>query len=86
MSLQDAPKASSAHAIRALQNMGIEVSMMTGDGEITAQAIAKQVGIKPEGVWSSMSPKGKAAVVTELMQKGDVAMVSLSRLSLCTRY
>ncbi|VDB91973.1 unnamed protein product [Peniophora sp. CBMAI 1063] len=75
VSLQDAPKPSSIHAIRALQNMGIEVNMMTGDGEITAKAIAKQVGIRPEGVWSSMSPKGKAAVVTELMQKGDVAMV-----------
>ncbi|KAI0035302.1 copper P-type ATPase CtaA [Vararia minispora EC-137] len=75
VSLQDAPKPSSAPAIKALQDMGIEVNMMTGDGELTARAIAKQVGIAPEGVWSSMSPKGKASVVTELMQKGGVAMV-----------
>jgi Cu+-exporting ATPase len=49
--------------------MGIEVNMMTGDGKATALAIAKQVGIKPEGVWASMSPKGKASLVTELMEK-----------------
>ena len=60
--------------------MGIEVNMMTGDGEITARAIAKQVGIPAEGVWASMSPKGKATVVGELMAqgKGGVAMVSSS--------
>ncbi|KAJ7116001.1 E1-E2 ATPase-domain-containing protein [Mycena epipterygia] len=77
VSLSDAPKASSKYAIRALQNMGIEVNMMTGDGKITALAIAKQVGIRPEGVWAGMSPKGKATMVTELMEKyGEgVAMV-----------
>jgi len=57
--------------------MGIEVNMMTGDGRATALAIAKQVGIKPEGVWAGMSPKGKASLVTELISKpGEgVAMV-----------
>ncbi|KII87376.1 hypothetical protein PLICRDRAFT_112806 [Plicaturopsis crispa FD-325 SS-3] len=76
VSLSDAPKPSSAHAIRALNAMGIEVSMMTGDGKATALAIAKQVGIKPECVWASMSPKGKASLVTELMETGEgVAMV-----------
>ncbi|KAJ7623204.1 Cu-transporting P-type ATPase [Roridomyces roridus] len=48
ISMSDAPKASSKYAIRALQKMGIEVSMMTGDGKTTALAIAKQVGIKAE--------------------------------------
>ncbi|KAJ7612484.1 Cu-transporting P-type ATPase [Mycena polygramma] len=77
VSLSDAPKASSKYAIRALQKMGIEVNMMTGDGKTTALAIAKQVGIRPEGVWAGMSPKGKATMVTELMEKyGEgVAMV-----------
>lgn len=77
VSMADAPKPSSAYAIKALQAMGIEVNMMTGDGRATALAIAKQVGIKPEGVWAEMSPKGKAALVTELIEKhGDgVGMV-----------
>ncbi|KAJ6581508.1 Cu-transporting P-type ATPase [Mycena capillaripes] len=77
ISLSDAPKPSSKYAIRALQKMGIEVNMMTGDGKTTALAIAKQVGIRPEGVWAGMSPKGKATMVSELMEKyGEgVAMV-----------
>lgn len=79
VSLSDAPKPSSRHAIKALQDMGIEVLMMTGDGKATALAVAKQVGIKPEAVWASMSPKGKASLVTELMEKhgGGIAMVCL---------
>ncbi|KAF7356590.1 Copper P-type ATPase [Mycena venus] len=77
VSLSDAPKPSSKYAIRALQKMGIEVNMMTGDGKTTALAIAKQVGIRPDGVWAGMSPKGKATMVSELMEKhGEgVAMV-----------
>lgn len=77
ISLSDKPKKSSAQAVRALKRMGIEVYMMTGDGPGTAAAVAKQVGIKQENVWSSMSPKGKASVVGELMEKygGGVAMV-----------
>jgi len=77
MSLADEPKPSSAHAIRALRSMGIEVSMMTGDVQSTAEAIAKQVGIDTSSIWASMSPKGKAKIIEELMQKegGGVAMV-----------
>lgn len=80
VSLSDLPKPSSRHAVLALEGMGIEVNMMTGDGKAAAIAIAKQVGIRPEGVWADMSPMGKAAIVTELMQKGDggVAMVGSS--------
>ncbi|KAG2132761.1 E1-E2 ATPase-domain-containing protein [Suillus clintonianus] len=77
VSLSDAPKPSSAQAVKALQAMGIEVNMMTGDGMVTALAVAKQVGIKSEGVWANMSPKGKASLVTDLMNQGNggVAMV-----------
>ncbi|KAH7914833.1 E1-E2 ATPase-domain-containing protein [Hygrophoropsis aurantiaca] len=77
VSLSDAPKPSSAQAVRALRAMGIEVNMMTGDGMSTALSIAKQVGIKPENVWANMSPKGKASLVTDLMKQdgSGVAMV-----------
>ncbi|KAH7100122.1 heavy metal translocatin [Auriculariales sp. MPI-PUGE-AT-0066] len=77
LSMADAPKASSAHAIKALQNMGIQVHMMTGDGAVTAKAIAKRVGIPAANVSAGMSPKGKAKLVGELVEKykGGVAMV-----------
>ncbi|CAL1715489.1 unnamed protein product [Somion occarium] len=44
IALSDAPKKSTAQAIKALQSMGIDVNMMTGDSKPTAMAIAKQVG------------------------------------------
>ena len=77
IALSDASKKSSAQAIKSLEAMGVEVNMMTGDARGTALAIAKQVGIREDRVWSNMSPKGKAAVVTELMEKygGGIAMV-----------
>ena len=77
VSLSDAPKSSSRHAIKALHDMGIEVNMLTGDSKATALAIAAQVGIRPEGVWAGMSPSGKAAKIKELIeQHGDgIAMV-----------
>ncbi|KAG8950758.1 hypothetical protein FRC04_007177 [Tulasnella sp. 424] len=77
LSLSDVPKPSSKRAIAALQAMGIEVNLMTGDSETTALAVAKEVGIPPEGVWSRMSPKGKGSTITELIEKtkGGVAMV-----------
>ncbi|KZP01536.1 copper transporting p-type ATPase-like protein [Calocera viscosa TUFC12733] len=76
-SLSDEAKPSAAPAIRALQAMGIEVNMMTGDSETTAKALAKEIGIRPEGVWSRVSPKGKAKIIADLMDKdrGGVAMV-----------
>ncbi|CAE7138344.1 unnamed protein product [Rhizoctonia solani] len=73
VSLSDIPKPSSAPAIRALQAMGIQVCLMTGDSAPTAHAIASEVGIPRELVWAGMSPKGKASKIAE-MGKG-VAMV-----------
>lgn len=76
LSMSDVPKPSSMRAIRSLQEMGIKCAMMTGDSQSTALAIAEQVGIPKELVWSRMSPKGKASVITELMSKGEgVGMV-----------
>ncbi|KAG9104395.1 hypothetical protein FRC06_002949 [Ceratobasidium sp. 370] len=83
VALSDVPKPSAAPAIKALQAMGVEVCMMTGDSAPTAYAIAADVGIPRACVWAGMSPKGKATVVGELMEKeklkgkngGGVAMV-----------
>ncbi|WVW79360.1 hypothetical protein I302_101328 [Kwoniella bestiolae CBS 10118] len=77
LSLADSPKPSSAHAIRALKDMGIKVTMLTGDAEATAKAIAKEVGIDKNEVYAGVSPKGKAKIVSDLGLKdgGGVAMV-----------
>ncbi|KJD99690.1 Cu2+-exporting ATPase [Cryptococcus gattii NT-10] len=76
LALSDSPKPSSAQAIRALKAMGIKVTMLTGDAAATAQAVARQVGIDEDEVYSGISPKGKAKIVQDLGRAGGgVAMV-----------
>lgn len=77
LALSDSPKASSIHAIKALQRMGITVTLLTGDSQATAQAVAREVGIDSEEVYAGVSPKGKAKVVRDIMSRdvGGVAMV-----------
>lgn len=76
LALSDSPKPSSAQAIRALKAMGIRVTMLTGDAAATAQAVARQVGIDEDEVYSGISPKGKAKIVQDLGRaSGGVAMV-----------
>jgi Cu+-exporting ATPase len=83
LALADSPKPSSAHAIAALQRMGIIVTMLTGDAEETAKAVAREVGIDEDEVYAGVSPKGKAKIVRDLMERdnGGVAMVSELSLS-----
>ena len=45
LAAMDTPKESAAQAIAQLKNMNLEVAMLTGDNERTAQAIAQQLGI-----------------------------------------
>ena len=70
----DTVKESSKQAIEQLTKMGLEVVMLTGDNERTAQAIARQVGINT--VRSDVLPEGKANEVKSFMDQGKkVAMV-----------
>ena len=70
----DTVKESSARAIQTLHEMGIQVAMMTGDHERTAQAIAAEVGI--DRIFSEVLPQDKANYVSKLQEEGYiVAMV-----------
>ncbi|HEV3250457.1 MAG TPA: HAD-IC family P-type ATPase, partial [Puia sp.] len=67
-------KPSSAEAIKALQQMDIDVYMLTGDNPQTAAAIAVQVGIKEYK--AEILPDDKAVFIKQLQQQGKiVAMV-----------
>jgi P-type Cu+ transporter len=74
MGIADAVKPSSVHAVRALEAMGLEVVMMTGDNQRTAHVIAQEVGIVR--VFAEVRPDQKAATVAQLQAEGKVvAMV-----------
>jgi Cu+-exporting ATPase len=74
VAVADTIKDSSKEAVRRLQEMGIEVIMMTGDNERTAQAIGKEVGV--DAIIAEVLPEGKAEEVKKLQQQGKkVAMV-----------
>jgi P-type Cu+ transporter len=74
MGIVDAVKPTSIQAIRALQKLGLEVVMLTGDNRRTAETIAREVGIKH--VRAEVRPDRKAAIVTEFQRDGKiVAMV-----------
>ena len=73
IAVADTMKEDSAEAIAELKGMGIHVVMLTGDNEITANAIAKQAGV--DEVIAEVEPDGKEAVIKELKKHGKVAMV-----------
>ncbi len=74
LAVADTLKPGAAGAVAALQSMGIEVVMVTGDNEATARAIAGQVGI--DRVLAGVLPSGKAAEIARLQGEGRiVAMV-----------
>merc|ERR1711916_100137 len=74
VAISDKIKETSAQAIKEMQEMGIDLYMLTGDNEATAKAIAEQTGI--QHYKAEVLPKHKADFVKELQKQGKtVAMV-----------
>jgi P-type Cu+ transporter len=74
IAIADAIKPTSPAAIKALRKLGLEVVMLTGDNQKTAEAIAREVGIVR--VEAQVRPNQKVAKVKQLQQEGKiVAMV-----------
>jgi Cu+-exporting ATPase len=70
----DTPKPTSAEAIKRLKQLGLDPILLTGDNEVTARAVAAEVGIAE--VVADVLPSEKATVVKRLQGEGRVvAMV-----------
>ena len=74
LAVADEMKSSSLKAVQELQSMGLEVTMLTGDREETATAIAQKAGIQK--VIAGVLPDGKATAIKNLQESGKkLAMV-----------
>jgi Cu+-exporting ATPase len=70
LAIADTLKATTKAAIADLKRMGLAVTMITGDNERTAHAIAQEVGI--EDVHAGVLPQDKAREVRALQERGEV--------------
>ena len=76
IAVADEVKETSAEAIAALRTLGVDVRMLTGDNRVTAEAIARRVGLSSEQVIADVLPADKEHHVRELQDAGSkVAMV-----------
>jgi Cu+-exporting ATPase len=74
--IADPVKAESAEAIRLLRGMGLDVWLLTGDSRLTAESVARQVGIPAGRVIAEVLPEDKDATIERLQAEGrKVAMV-----------
>ena len=74
LAISDKIKDSSAAAIKEMQEMGLELYMLTGDNKATAAAVAKKAGIT--NYKAELLPQDKADYIKDLQNKGRiVAMV-----------
>jgi P-type Cu+ transporter len=72
IALHDPPKAEASLLIEVLQRRDIDVYMITGDNERTAQAIGEALGIPSENIAAEVSPVGKTKFVEQL--RDDIAL------------
>lgn len=76
IAVADEVKETSAEAIAALHKLGVDVRMLTGDNRVTAEAIARRVGLSSEQVIADVLPADKERHVRGLQDAGSkVAMV-----------
>ncbi|UQY45256.1 copper-exporting P-type ATPase CopA [Mixta hanseatica] len=74
LAIRDPLRKESVSALQRLHGLGYQLIMLTGDNEITANAIAREAGL--DRVIAGVLPDGKAAAIKQLQQAGHkVAMV-----------
>lgn len=72
--IEDPIKETSAQAIEALKNEGIDVVMISGDNDITAHAVAKKLNITK--VYANVLPHKKAEIIKQLQAEGAIVAMA----------
>ncbi len=70
IALVDAPRPNVASDMLELRQMGVDLVMITGDNAVTAESVAREVGIRR--VMYQVKPEAKAAAVRRLQEEGEV--------------
>ena len=73
IAVSDVLKEDSVRAVSELKRLGLRVVMLTGDNELTAEAIGRQAGA--DEIVSGVLPSGKESVIKSLQKYGKVLMV-----------
>ena len=74
ISVADPIKNSTQDAIRALHEEGVQIIMLTGDNRITAEAVARKLGI--DRIEADVLPEQKAAIVKQLQAQGRIVAMA----------
>lgn len=76
ITLGDEIRQQSVNAVRELSGLGIETVMLTGDRELTAEAVAEKIGIKR--FFASLLPQNKVEKVEQLMNSKNNGLVAFA--------
>src|SRR5262249_37866344 len=74
LAIADPVKAGARDAINGLQAEGVHMVMLTGDNRVTAEAVARKLGI--EEVRAGVLPENKGAAVAELQAQGRIVAMA----------
>jgi P-type Cu+ transporter len=74
LAIADPVKAGAEGALKALQAEGVHVVMLTGDNRVTAEAVARKLGI--EEVKAGVLPGNKSAAIEELRARGRIVAMA----------
>jgi Cu+-exporting ATPase len=69
--VRDAVKPGAYDVVQELERQGLRIYLVTGDNALTAESIAKQIGIRAENVFAQVRPEQKAEFVKKLQQQGQ---------------
>jgi Cu+-exporting ATPase len=72
IALADELRPGAAEAVARIRRMGLRPVMLTGDGQRTALAVARQLGIPADSVFAGASPEGKAEIIRQLQAGGQL--------------